>query len=67
MAVELERGINGRTGMEISTMELLSGPTVPQLAQIVTNKLPEIGEVSLENELDNLSEEELDALLAAVS
>ena len=67
MAVELERGINGRTGVEISTMELLSGPTVPQLAQVILNKLPEIGEVSLESELDNLSEEELDALLKAVS
>jgi hypothetical protein len=40
---------------------------VPQLAQVVANKLPEIGEVSLESELDNLSEEELDALLKAVS
>lgn len=67
MAVELERGINGRTGVEISTMELLSGPTVPQLAQVILNKLPEVGEVSLESELDNLSEEELDALLKAVS
>lgn len=68
MAVELERGINGRTGVEISTMELLSGPTVPQLAQVVVNKLPAIDEaVSLESELDNLSEEELDKLLAAVA
>lgn len=68
MAVELERGINGRTGVEISTMELLSGPTVPQLANVITNKLPSLDSiVSLETELDNMTEEELDALLSAVS
>jgi acyl transferase domain-containing protein/acyl carrier protein len=68
MAVELERGINGRTGVEISTMELLSGPTVPQLANVITNKLPSLDNiVSLESELDNMTEEELDALLSAVS
>jgi hypothetical protein len=54
--------------VEISTMELLSGPTVPQLANVITNKPPSLDSIiSLESELDNMTEEELDALLSAVS
>ncbi|MFT4525611.1 MAG: phthiocerol/phenolphthiocerol synthesis type-I polyketide synthase C [Bacteroidia bacterium] len=73
MAVELERGINGSTGVEISTMELLSGPTVPQLAGIISGKLPDPATLNIvaketeEVDVDEMSEEELDKLLETVS
>ena len=73
MAVELERGINGSTGVEISTMELLSGPTVPQLATLILGKLPDPATLNIEAkeseeiDVDEMSEEELDKLLETVS
>ncbi len=73
MAVELERGINASTGVEISTMELLSGPTVPQLASLILGKLPDPATLNIEVKeteevnVDELSEEELDKLLETVS
>ncbi|MBL4587189.1 MAG: SDR family NAD(P)-dependent oxidoreductase, partial [Flavobacteriales bacterium] len=70
MAVELERGINGGTGVEISTMELLSGPTVPQLAGLILGKLPDPSTLDIkpteEVNVDEMSEEELDKMLEGV-
>jgi len=70
MAVELERGINGGTGVEISTMELLSGPTVPQLAGLILGKLPDPSTLDIkpteEVNVDEMSEEELDKMLESV-
>lgn len=61
IAVELGRAIQARFGLEVSTMELLSGPNVSQLASALMEKLAASGLLS---DLDSLSEEELDALLA---
>lgn len=71
LAVELERGITASTGVEISTMEILSGPSVQQLAKGIIDKLPSIELSAADDELienlDNLSEAELDAMLESVS
>ncbi len=64
IAVELGRAISARFGVDVSTMELLSGPNVTQLASIVMDKVISSG--AMIGDLDNLSEEELDALLAEV-
>lgn len=63
IAVELGRAIQARFGLEVSTMELLSGPNVTQLASALLEKLSATG---LMSDLDTLSEEELDAMLAEV-
>lgn len=63
MAVELGRAIQSRFGVEVSTMELLSGPNVSQLSALITEKAGLNKNVA---DLDALSEEELDALLAEV-
>lgn len=63
IAVELGRAIQARFGLEVSTMELLSGPNVTQLASGLLEKVAASGMLS---DLDSLSEEELDALLADV-
>jgi len=63
IAVELGRAIQARFGLEVSTMELLSGPNVTQLATTLMEKVVAAGLLS---DLDSLSEEELDALLAEV-
>ncbi len=64
MAVELGRAIQGRFGLEVSTMELLSGPNTSQLASALLEKAKASG--ALVGNVDDLSEEELDALLAEV-
>lgn len=64
MAVELGRAIQGRFGLEVSTMELLSGPNTTQLASALLEKAKASG--ALMGNVDDLSEEELDALLAEV-
>ncbi len=64
MAVELGRAIQARFGVEVSTMELLSGPTVIQLAAMLLEKVLATG--ALASEIEDMSEEELDALLAEV-
>jgi acyl carrier protein len=64
MAVELGRAIQARFGVEVSTMELLSGPTVIQLAAMLLEKVVATG--ALASDLEDMSEEELDALLAEV-
>jgi len=61
IAVELGRAFQARFGLEVSTMELLSGPNVSQLASGLLDKAAATGMLS---DLDSLSEEELDALLA---
>jgi acyl transferase domain-containing protein/NADPH:quinone reductase-like Zn-dependent oxidoreductase/acyl carrier protein len=63
MAVELGRAIQARFGVEVSTMELLSGPTAIQLAALLLEKVLATGAVV--SDLESLSEEEIDALLAA--
>lgn len=62
MAVELGRAIQARFGLEVSTMELLSGPTVVQLAALLLEKAVAQGALGIN--VDDLSEAELDALLA---
>lgn len=64
IAVELGRAISARFGVDVSTMELLSGPNVSQLASIVIEKVIQSG--ALMQDIDSLSEEQLDALLAEV-
>jgi acyl transferase domain-containing protein/NAD(P)-dependent dehydrogenase (short-subunit alcohol dehydrogenase family)/acyl carrier protein len=63
MAVELGRAIQARFGVEVSTMELLSGPTAIQLAALLLEKAIATG--AIVSDLEDLSEEEIDALLAA--
>lgn len=63
IAVELGRAFQARFGLEVSTMELLSGPNVSQLAAGLLEKAVASGMLS---DLESLSEEELDALLAEV-
>jgi len=63
IAVELGRAIQVRFGIEVSTMELLSGPNVTQLAAGLLEKLAAKGLLS---NLEELSEEELDKMLAEV-
>ena len=63
IAVELGRAFQARFGLEVSTMELLSGPNVTQLANGLLEKAVATGMLS---DLESLSEEELDALLAEV-
>lgn len=63
IAVELGRAIQVRFGLEVSTMELLSGPNVTQLAAGLLEKLAAKGLLS---NLEELSEEELDKMLAEV-
>jgi acyl carrier protein len=63
IAVELGRAFQARFGLEVSTMELLSGPNITQLANGLLEKAIATGMLS---DLESLSEEELDALLAEV-
>jgi acyl carrier protein len=63
IAVELGRAFQARFGLEVSTMELLSGPNITQLANGLLDKASASGMLS---DLESLSEEELDALLAEV-
>lgn len=63
IAVELGRAFQARFGLEVSTMELLSGPNVSQLANGLLDKVAASGMLG---DLESLSEEELDALLAEV-
>lgn len=64
IAVELGRAISGRFGVDVSTMELLSGPNVSQLSAMVSDKVIQSG--AMVSDIDSLSEEQLDALLAEV-
>jgi len=64
IAVELGRAISARFGVDVSTMELLSGPNVTQLASIIMDKVVQSG--AMVSDLESLSEEEIDALLAEV-
>jgi NADPH:quinone reductase-like Zn-dependent oxidoreductase/acyl carrier protein len=64
IAVELGRAISARFGVDVSTMELLSGPNFTQLGVIVMDKIVQSG--AMVSDLESLSEEELDALLAEV-
>ena len=64
MTLELSSTIQADFGLSITSMELLNGPTIMQMAE------QQIGKVLTEEDellssLDDLSEEELDALLAA--
>jgi acyl transferase domain-containing protein/NADPH:quinone reductase-like Zn-dependent oxidoreductase/NADP-dependent 3-hydroxy acid dehydrogenase YdfG/acyl carrier protein len=63
MTVELTRKIKGDIGLEITNMELLSGPSVSQLAVILLNKV-EIPDDMLLDQLDEMDESKLDALLS---
>lgn len=63
IAVELGRAFQARFGLEVSTMELLSGPNITQLASGLLDKAAASGMLT---DLESLSEEELDALLADV-
>ncbi len=62
IAVELGRAITGRFGLDVSTMELLSGPNVSQLASMLLEKAAAQGVIG--TDIDQLSDEELDAMLA---
>ena len=63
MTVELTRKIKGDIGLEITNMELLSGPSVSQLAVILLGKV-EIPDDMLLDQLDEMDESKLDALLS---
>ncbi|MCK5807586.1 SDR family NAD(P)-dependent oxidoreductase [bacterium] len=64
MTLELSSTIQAEFGLSITSMELLNGPTIMQMAD---QQLPKIitEEDEILGSLDDMSEEEIDALLAA--
>ncbi len=63
MVVELQAAINNEFGLELTSMELLKGPSLNQLGRLLYGKIQgQIGEGS-GGDVDSLSEEQLDELL----
>ncbi len=77
MAVELQNSIRIATGVEFTTMQLLNGPTIDEMSQLLLDgiELPVEGlgqaeeSVSLEeleDVVDELSDEEVEQLLMQI-
>ena len=66
MTVELSNHLMKTLGLEVSNMELISGPSIRQLAKILFNKI-DFPDADLAVDIDELSEEELDALISKLS
>jgi acyl carrier protein len=66
MTVELASLIKKETGIIVSNMELISSPNSRQISKILYNKI-DFGQMKQINEIENMSEKELDALIAKLS
>ncbi|MCG8331292.1 MAG: type I polyketide synthase [Chitinophagales bacterium] len=66
MTVELSNHLMKSLGLEVSNMELISGPSIRQLAKILYSKI-DFPDADLSINIDELSEEELDALISKLS
>jgi len=64
MALDLARSLKADLGLELSMMELMNGPSVGQLARRLLDHLEGHWNGQLLDQVDGMSEAELDALLA---
>jgi len=65
LTVELIRHIEQRTGLEVSNMDILSGPSINQLATLMLSRI-EIPAEYLIVQIDDMDEAELDKLLSTL-
>jgi NAD(P)-dependent dehydrogenase (short-subunit alcohol dehydrogenase family)/acyl carrier protein len=64
MALDLARSLKADLGLELGMMELMNGPSVSQLAGLLLEQFEPLFNAQLLEQVDGMSEAELDALLA---